>query len=205
MERGYGEYCAIARALDVLGSRWALLVIRELSGGPRRYSDLLAGMPEIGTSVLTKRLQDLRDDGLVEQRRLPPPAGSAVYELSERGREALPILFALARWGTELLGVRKGEESTRAYWSAVALAAWAEPGRVEQAGLVEIKSSEEDSASIRIDRGEARAVHGSGEDPDLIVRGEPEQLAALRTQGLDRVELEGRSELLEQLLGPAAV
>ena len=197
MRRGYGEYCAIARALDVLGGRWTLLIIRELAGGPRRYSDLLAGIPGIVTSVLNARMRELRDSGLVEQRRLPPPAGSTVYSLSERGREALPVLEALARWGTPMLEAKPRKDARRAYWIAIALAAGAEPD-ARRSGVVELRSGDDDVAQIVIEGGTARALQGPAEDPDLVVSGTPERLAALGRDGAG-VKLEGRAELLKQL------
>lgn len=197
MSRGYGEYCAIARALDVLGRRWTLLIVRELAGGSRRYSDLLAGIPGLVTSVLNQRLSELQESGLIEQRRLPPPAGSTVYSLSERGREALPVLDALARWGTPLLEAKRGKDSGRAYWLAVAFAATAEPAAGKSA-VIELRSSDDDVAQILIEDGTARALQGPAEDPDLVVRGAPEKLAKLREGGAG-VKLEGRTALLKQL------
>src|SRR5262245_50588135 len=83
--RTYAQYCALAKALDVIGERWALLVIRELMGGPRRYTDLMAGLPGISTDMLAARLKDLEKAGLVARRTLPPPAASSVYELTPEG------------------------------------------------------------------------------------------------------------------------
>src|SRR3954447_3463845 len=83
--RSYDQYCALARALDVLGERWTLLLVRELLLGQKRFSDLLAGLPGIGPNVLSARLKLLQAEGLVRQTKLPPPAASVVYELTERG------------------------------------------------------------------------------------------------------------------------
>src|SRR3954465_204093 len=98
--RTYGDRCGIARALDVVGERWALLVVRELLLGPKRFTDLRAGLPNIGPDVLAQRLRDLEGSGLVRRATLPPPAASAVYELTERGADLEEVVLALGRWGS---------------------------------------------------------------------------------------------------------
>jgi DNA-binding HxlR family transcriptional regulator len=98
-KRGYGEACPIAHSLDVIGDRWALLVVRELRLGPKRFSDLQAGLPGAGPNVLAQRLRDLEEGGVLRRRVLPPPASVRVYELTEWGAELEPVFGALARWG----------------------------------------------------------------------------------------------------------
>ena len=98
--RTYQDSCGIARALDRVGERWALLTIRELLHGPKRFTDLRAGLPRIGPDVLAQRLRDLEADGVIQRRDLPPPAASRVYELTEWGAELGPALVALGRWGS---------------------------------------------------------------------------------------------------------
>jgi len=100
--RSYDDACPIARALDVVGERWALLVIRELLLGPQRFSDLRRALPGASTNILTDRLRELEKHGLVRQDRLPPPAASRVYELTERGNELTPALEALGAWGAPI-------------------------------------------------------------------------------------------------------
>ncbi|MFG1919150.1 winged helix-turn-helix transcriptional regulator [Micromonospora sp. NPDC048898] len=97
--RSYGDACGIARALDVVGERWALLVVRELLLGPQRFSDLRRALPAVSSNMLTDRLRELEGHGVVRQRRLPPPAASMVYDLTESGRELEPIVLALGGWG----------------------------------------------------------------------------------------------------------
>src|SRR4249919_2386031 len=98
--RWYGDACATAHALDLVGERWALLVMRELIFGPKRFSDLRASLPGISANVLTQRLEGLEQSGLVARRRLPPPAAAQVYELTEWGYESEPIFQALGRWAS---------------------------------------------------------------------------------------------------------
>ena len=97
--RSYQDACGIARGLDVLGERWALLVVRELLLGPQRFSDLRHAMPAVSSNLLTDRLRELEAHGVVARRTLPPPAGAAVYELTESGRELEPVVLALGQWG----------------------------------------------------------------------------------------------------------
>src|ERR1700733_9314856 len=97
--RSYGDACGIARALDVVGERWALLVVRELLFGPQRFSDLRRGLPGASSNMLTDRLRELEAHGVVRRRTLPPPAACSVYELTARGRDLEPTLDALGAWG----------------------------------------------------------------------------------------------------------
>lgn len=98
-KRRYGDRCGVANALDVLGERWALLIVRDLLLGPKRFTDLQAGLPGAGPNLLTTRLAHLQSAGVVRKRTLPPPAGSRVYELTEWGVELKPIVLALGTWG----------------------------------------------------------------------------------------------------------
>jgi DNA-binding HxlR family transcriptional regulator len=100
--RSYSDRCPIARALDVVGERWALLVVRELLLGPQRFSDLRRALPRASSNLVTDRLRELGDAEVVARRRLAPPAGSWVYELTERGRELEPVVLALGGWGAGL-------------------------------------------------------------------------------------------------------
>ncbi|MFP1623773.1 winged helix-turn-helix transcriptional regulator [Streptomyces sp. 5K101] len=138
--RSYDQYCAAARALDAVGDRWTLLVVRELLAGPRRYTDLHADLPGVSTDVLASRLKDMERDGLATRRRLPPPSAAYVYELTERGRGLLPVLTALAGWGAPALAERRPTDAVRAHWFAIPLLrALQAPGR---AGVVEVRLDE---------------------------------------------------------------
>lgn len=97
--RTYGERCSVAHALDLVGERWALLVVRELLLGPKRFTDLRGGLPHAGPNVLSQRVRDLERVGVVRRHKLPPPASSWVYELTDWGHELGPVVTALARWG----------------------------------------------------------------------------------------------------------
>src|SRR5712691_4829370 len=102
--RTYSQACPIARSLDVVGERWTLLIVRDLLVGPKRYKDLLLGLPGIGTNLLAARLRELETTGILQRTVLPPPAGSTVYQLTEQGLALQPAILALARWGATFLG-----------------------------------------------------------------------------------------------------
>ncbi|MFF0543607.1 winged helix-turn-helix transcriptional regulator [Nocardia thailandica] len=119
--RSYAHYCAVSRALDLVGDRWNLLVVRELTAGPRRYSDLFADLPGISTDMLATRLKDLERDGILTHRRNGPRSATAVYELTDAGHALRPVLDALAAWGTPLLGERKPTDAVRPHWLALPL------------------------------------------------------------------------------------
>src|ERR687896_2059432 len=120
-KRSYEQYCTVARALDVIGERWTLLLVRELLTGPKRFKDLLGGLPGIGTNLLAARLKALEGEGIVRRATLPPPAGSNVYELKELGGSLEPVIMALSRWGARLLDAPREEDEMRAGWAVVAM------------------------------------------------------------------------------------
>jgi DNA-binding HxlR family transcriptional regulator/putative sterol carrier protein len=125
-EHRYQQYCALARTLDVAGDRWTLLIVRELAPGPRRFTDLIDGLPGISRKLLTERLRDLEGDGIIARRELPPPAARQVYELTGDGRDLATAMAPLITWGVRRLGERKPAESFRARWPAVAMAGLAD-------------------------------------------------------------------------------
>ncbi|WP_406442200.1 winged helix-turn-helix transcriptional regulator [Streptomyces sp. NBC_00631] len=135
--RSYDQYCSAARALDVVGDRWTLLIVRELLAGPRRYTDLHADLPGVSTDVLASRLKDMERDGVTTRRRLPPPGAAYVYELTPRGRQLLPVLQALGKWGEPELGDRRPTDAVRAHWFALPLLRI-----LEGEGLVEVRLGE---------------------------------------------------------------
>ncbi|MEV5148017.1 winged helix-turn-helix transcriptional regulator [Streptomyces sp. NPDC052727] len=137
--RSYDQYCSAARALDLVGDRWTLLIVRELLAGPRRYTDLHADLPGVSTDVLASRLKDMERDGLTTRRRLPPPGAAYVYELTERGRRLLPVLQALGAWGEEELGERRPTDAVRAHWFALPLLR-----ALDGEGVVEVRLEEGD-------------------------------------------------------------
>src|SRR5215470_16629407 len=121
MARRYDQYCPMAHALDLVGDRWTLLVIRELMHGPKRYTDLVDRLTGIGTNILATRLRDLEVNGIVSRRTLPPPAASKVYDLTDYGRELRPAMRELALWGARSLGPPTDQDELFAGWLANAM------------------------------------------------------------------------------------
>ena len=122
MSRTYDQYCPVARALELVGERWTLLVARELLLGPRRFTDLMAGLPGISANVLAGRLKDLEQEGMVARRTLPPPAASAVYELTPEAAGLVSVLAAMAEWGMTMLGEPRAEDDVHGEWIVLGLA-----------------------------------------------------------------------------------
>ena len=197
MRKHYGQYCPLAHTLDLVGDRWALLIVRELMHAPKRYTDLVEHLPGMGTNSLAARLRDLENAGVVAKRTLPPPAASRVYELSDYGRALRPALRELALWGARSLRPPTDEDELFPGWLQnaldIVLAPSAPPGRFEFRIGGEVASL--------ID-GEACA--GSAEEPDVIVEAGIDGLYHLLVdRRLDLVSIEGDHALLEQLLATA--
>ena len=197
--RSYKQYCGIARALDLIGERWALLVVRELVLGPKRFTDLREGLPGIATNVLSQRLRQLERDGVLARRRLPPPAASTVYELTEYGQELVPILLALGRWGARTMGARSPEQTSRAEWLAVALKAYYQPkaakGLSARIGL----DLGDAHFAISLDRGRLEIASAENGPADLEIAADAETLVGFLAGAPVPVQAEGDRELLERL------
>jgi DNA-binding HxlR family transcriptional regulator len=197
MAKRYEQYCPMAHALDLVGDRWALLVVRELMHGPKRYTDLVDHLHGIGTNILAARLRDLEAHGVVARRTLPPPAASRVYELTDYGRELKPALRELALWGARSLGPPTDQDELFEGWLSnamdVVMASRAPAGRFEFRAGPEIAS---------LVHGEV--VDGPIDDPDVVVEGDAEGIYSLFVHRcLDRVTVEGDRSLLDALLEAA--
>lgn len=130
--RSYQQYCGLAVALDVLGERWTMLVLRELALGPKRYRDLIDALPGIGTNLLATRLKTLEAADVIRRTTLPPPAGVHVYELTARGDQLRPAIEGLALWGLQLLPEEIGDRAIRPAWAAGCMRAGAPPGAAQR-------------------------------------------------------------------------
>jgi DNA-binding HxlR family transcriptional regulator len=196
MRRAYDQYCPIAHALDLVGERWSLLVVRELMRGPKRYTDLAETLG-IGTNILAARLRDLEAGGVVTKRTLPPPAASRVYELTGYGRELKGALRELAVWGARSLGPPSEPAELFPGWLGNAIDSVLGP--VAPPGRFEFRAGEEVAGLID---GETR--EGAVDAPDVVVVGDPEGLYHLFVdRRLDRVTVRGDRALLERLLDVA--
>ena len=177
--RTYDQYCGLARALDVLGERWTMLVVRELLIGPKRFRDLMDGLPGIGANALSARLKSLEADGLVTRRRLPPPAASTVYDLTERGRALDPVVRELIRWGVDLLGRPAPGERFRPGWLVTTMRALFDPSLAT--GLTrEYRLQVDDEVfTVRLDDGKLDVFQGEGGQPDLALSTDSDTVLAV--------------------------
>ena len=177
--RSYDQYCTVARALDVVGERWTLLLVRELLTGPKRFKDLLGGLPGIGTNLLTARLKGLEEEGILCRATLPPPAGSKVYELTETGRALEPVVVELSRWGSRLLGTPRGEDDLRPAWAAVALRSVFDAEAVRGSKDTYEFRIDGEVFQVRVGEGGVEARQGPAAEPDLVVAGATEAFIAV--------------------------
>lgn len=191
--RGYGDPCGIARGLDLIGTRWALLVVRELVLGPKRFSDLRAGLAGMSAETLAQRLRELEADGVVRRTTLPPPASARVYELTEWGRGLEPVVLAIGRWGSQA-PFPPGSAALSPDALMLALLTVFDPARAE--GI-------EATYEVRIDRDRFRARVAGGRldiareavaDADAVVAADPAALTGVLWHGrpLAEAERQGR-------------
>lgn len=178
-ERGYHQYCALARALDVVGDRWTLLIVRELGPGPRRFTDLVDGLPGISRKLLTERLRDLESDGVVVREELPPPAARQVYALTDDGKELALAMAPLIAWGARRMGARKRGEDFRSRWPAVAMLGLAD--RDATRGVTESYEYAVGDAVFHftVDDGSIELHDGPAHDPAVTLTTDEETWAGL--------------------------
>ncbi len=194
--RTYGDRCGVARALDVIGERWALLVVRELVLGPKRFSDLRARAAEGGARRALPAAARAVDAGVVRRGKLPPPSGAQVYELTEWGQELEPLVVGLGRWGSRA-PFPGGEADLGVDAFVIALKTLFVPAGF--AGVVDLRLGE-DRFTLTVRGGRFSAQRGSAEDPDLTILADPGPLAAaLWHDGpLDDIELLGDVALFDR-------
>jgi DNA-binding HxlR family transcriptional regulator len=184
--RSYNEYCAIAQALDVIGERWSLLIVRELLiREPLRYTDLRYGLPGIATNLLADRLRELEEAGVVRREEAPPPVATTLFRLTERGRDLEPVLKALGHWGSPLVSRPIDNEEFRSHWLAVPLEAnLVDRTPVKAPVTIEVWTGEHPMLVTTRDGG----VHvrpGQDEQADAVITGTPSQVLGLFLNRLD--------------------
>jgi DNA-binding HxlR family transcriptional regulator len=189
----YDQYCPIACSLGLIGERWTLLVVRELMHGPKRYTDLVDGLNGIGTNILAARLKALETAGLVERRKLPPPAASNVYELTPTGQQLRPVLHELARFGARLMGPPP-LDALDPGWLVDALDLALSP--ISPVGRLAFRIGDEEASLV-----DGVVRPGLVDDPDVFVEGDAIGFYHLvvnrQTEG---VRIEGDFEVLERLI-----
>lgn len=177
--RTYGDGCAIARALDVVGERWALLIVRELLLGPKRYTDLRRGVPNASPNVLSERLRELEQAGVVRRRKLPPPASSRVYELTEWGLDLEEIVLSLGRWASRSSMPPSDAPIASADSIILALRARFDPGAVRGRRASYELHLGDDRFRIDVTDDEVAVARGDAPDADATIESDPDTLAAV--------------------------
>jgi DNA-binding HxlR family transcriptional regulator len=203
MARSYAQHCALAHALDVIGERWTLLIVRELLAGPRRYSDLVDGLVTVPTNLLASRLKEMEAGGLVQRRRLPAPAGSVtVYELTEAGQTLAGPVVELARWGMRTLPATTEGRPFRAHWLILALRA-----RFDASAATGVDDSYEFSIDgddvVHFDVATGEAGMGPAADPAVRIAADADTLAELTGGAITGEEAMRRGARIEG--HPAAI
>ncbi len=194
--RSYRQHCGIASALDVVGDRWTLLIVRELLYlGPRRFADLARSQPGLAPNLLTRRLRELEHAGILTRSALPPPASATVYQLTARGRQLEPVLRALLRFGTPLLGDPRDLEELRTELPLQALRAVFRPEDAE--GVDEVYEFRIDDLVMqaRVVDGTMTLRHGAPDPPDVIVTGDALTLADIAAARVDALDALGSGSL----------
>lgn len=207
MSKSYAQFCPVAHALELVGERWALLVVRELLNGPKRYTDLSAALPGIGTNILAGRLRDLERGGVIQRRRLPPPTPANVYELTPYGEELREPLYALARWGARSLGPPTPGDSIAPGWLLNAVRATCQGWDGDPTTTFELRAGDDEAVTVRFEDGEPVVEPGSG-GADVVIETDPATLfcVASREQsikeaiGAGSVQITGKRADAERFL-----
>jgi DNA-binding HxlR family transcriptional regulator len=185
--RSYDEYCSIAKSLDLVGDRWTLLVVRELSlRGPSRYTDLRNGLPGVATNLLADRLRDLEAAGLVAREEAPPPVATTLFRLTERGDGLKPVLDELMRWGLPLMAEQRDDEAVRSHWLAGALEVMLSDRRPDGDPVtLELRLGDE-PVVVTARNGQMEVTLSAASDPDAILAGPARPIMGLLLGYLDR-------------------
>jgi DNA-binding HxlR family transcriptional regulator len=191
--RSYQQYCAVAKALDVVGDRWVLLIVRELmTSGPSRYTDLLNGLPGIATNLLADRLREMEKAGIVRREEAPPPVATTLFHLTERGKTLNPILEELGRWGAPLMGVPQPNNVFRSHWLVFPFDAYlVDKSPSDPPIAIEIRTGDEPMVVETIE-GKVRTRRGTSEKPDAVLTGRPGLILGLLSGRLDMAEAKNR-------------
>ncbi len=208
----YGQYCSLAKALDVVGDRWTMLIMRELlEQGPCRYTDLKDGLPGIATNLLSQRLRDLESAGLIRREEAAPPIATTLFHLTDAGRELEPALIALAGWGVRYMTQPNDGDEFRSHWFAFPVSLFlhdSEPSG--PSASIELRTTGR-PAVIEASGGLVRTRLGSAPAPDVVLSGTPRLILGLLSGHLSPaeardlgLEISGDIAVLRRLQRPAA-
>jgi DNA-binding HxlR family transcriptional regulator len=191
--RSYGQYCSIAKALDVVGDRWTLLIIRELLiRGACRYTDLKDGLPGIATNLLADRLRELESAGLIRREEAPPPVATTLFHLTGTGASLLPVIEAIARWGIEFMVTPVEGDQFRGHWFAFPAALFLVDREPDGPPVSIALCTDSSPAVIEVSGGSVSTRLGTAQAPDLVLTGTPHLILALITGKLTAAEAAGR-------------
>jgi DNA-binding HxlR family transcriptional regulator len=193
--RTYGDGCAIARALDLVGERWGLLVVRELVLGPKRYTDLRTGLPNASPNVLSERLRELERAGIVRRRKLPPPAASRVYELTDWGLELEGILISLGRWAARSPMPTSDAPVVSADSIILALRGLFDPSAAQGLRASYELRLGEDRFRVELADDRMEAVRGGADQADATIDADPGTLDAVLWKGRSLAEAQRSGNL----------
>jgi DNA-binding HxlR family transcriptional regulator len=203
--RPYQQYCGVARALDAIGDRWSLLVVRELLVRPCRYIDLRADLPGIATNMLADRLRALTAAGIIESVAPTAPVATALYRLTPRGRALAPVLRELARWSAPLMLAGPAGDEVRGHWLVIALEALYEGADLDDlVGTTVELAAEGEVLTVEVgSTGQLTVRLGPCPDPQVRVAGAAQAVIGVMTRraGLDQLRVTGDVALLERLRG----
>jgi DNA-binding HxlR family transcriptional regulator len=210
MAKTYSQYCPVAHALDLVGERWSLLIVRELQNGPLRYTDLADSLRGCGTNILAARLKDLDAAGIVRKTKLPPPAASTVYELTQYGRELEEVLHALGRWGARSLGPPSPDDLLRPGWSLNMARCTFRPEAARGfEARYELRFPDDEVMTLRVYDAEVEPTPGpAGPDVDLVLETDPPTMFELVAKTITpreavasgRARIEGELDELDKLV-----
>jgi len=193
--RSYGQYCAVAKTLDVIGDRWNLLIVRELLiRGDCRYTDLQHGLPGIATNLLADRLRELEAAGVLTREQAPPPIATTLFRLTERGLALRPVLRELLRWGAPLMLEPDERDAFRSHWlGGAAELALVDSAPEAPALSIELRPSGETPVTLEVAVGAVRTRDGSADSPALVLEAPPPLLLGVLTGqlGLDEATEHG--------------
>jgi DNA-binding HxlR family transcriptional regulator len=184
--RSYRQYCALAKALDVIGDRWSLLIVRELLiRGPSRYTDLRDGLPGIATNLLVDRLRDLEQGGVVHREDAPPPIATTLFRLTPRGEALDSVVHELGSWGAPLLAKAPKSDAFRSHWIALPAREWLRDHTPDQPPIkIELRTGGRPMA-VETVNGTVRIRPGSIQHPDAVITGLPQLILSVLAGKLD--------------------
>jgi DNA-binding HxlR family transcriptional regulator len=196
--RTYNQHCGLAKALDLVGDRWTLLIVRELLiRDACRYTDLRNGLPGIATNLLAERLGEMEEAGLVLRREAPPPIATTLFQLTQRGRELEPAVLELGRWGAPLLAKSPADHALLAHWLVLPLKLHLADAKPDDPPIVIELRAESERIVVSASAGAIDVSLGEAERPTTVVTGKPEAILKLFTGRLDIAKASGAGIKIE--------